>query len=485
MTEKMTKHPHHPASYRDPAGYVFQAGGVYYRQVSQRGAADYDWLMSSGLYRVLTEKGLLLSHAEIQEGLNGSAGSGPEEGYKTLRPVQLNFISYPYEWSFDQLRDAALLTLKILSLAIDHGMTLKDATPFNIQFHEGRPVFIDTLSFEKHIVQEPWVAYRQFCECCLYPLYLEHYTGISSQKWLTAWPDGIPAAATASLLPWRSRLNMGVWMHVRLQNMVKPAADKGKGYQAEGVEGTRKPPSFNLQKLRHLIQHLEQIVAGLRPRETVKAGWSNYYGKTILGQGYLDEKEKVFRELIQGLSFNSALDLGANEGYFSLIAAEQNSREKKAMVLSVDADPYCINALYRVIREKELPNIQPLCIDLAQPSAAIGFRNAERAAFNDRARADLVLALALIHHLALGYNIPLNDIAPYLAELTTGWLLAEFVPLKDEKAQELVRNKRQYHRPYDQAAFENAFLEYFSVEKKERIPGTERILYLMKKIRPA
>jgi len=474
----MVNYPHHPASFRDPSGFVFRANDGFYRQVNPSYAEDYECLMNSGLYRALTEKGLLIPHTEIPENLSGSP-----DWYKTLHPLQLPFISYAYEWSFDQLRDAALLTLRIMGMAMDHGMILKDATPFNIQFHKGKPVFIDTLSFEKHVVTRPWVAYRQFCECFLYPLYLEHYKGLGPQKILTAWPEGIPAGVTAGLLPLKSCLNVGVWMHIRLQNMIGPGAGQRsrgqrKGAQevsSEGKAGTGQG-GFSQQKLRHLVQNLETIVKGLRPKAATNSTWNNYYGTTILSRDYLDEKTKIFRQFIGSIPFTSALDIGSNEGFFSRILAEKNVR-----VLAVDSDPACIADLYRTVREKNIPNILPLCIDLSNPSPAIGFRNAERSSFTERARAELVIALALVHHLVLTKNIPFADIADYLTSLTTDYLIIEFVPLEDEKAQELIRNKETFHKPYDAASFKEQLARHFSIEREAPVPGTARILFLMKK----
>ena len=205
----MAGYLHHPASFKDPSGFVFQANDINYRQVNKMYAENYELLFSSGLYKNLTEKKLLIPHKEVSENITQSP-----DWYKTLLPQQINFISYAYEWSFDQLKDAALLTLKVLKIAVEHGMILKDATPFNIQFNEGRAVFIDTLSFEKYDTTKPWIAYRQFCECFLFPLYLEHYLKSDVQKILSTYLDGIPVDITAKLLPMKSSLNMGVWLHV-------------------------------------------------------------------------------------------------------------------------------------------------------------------------------------------------------------------------------------------------------------------------------
>jgi len=453
---------HHPSSYRDPSGFVFLVNGIYHRQVNAGYADNYDHLMQSGLYDTLVTGRLLIPHEEIPENLTASP-----QWYRTLQPQQLPFISYPYEWGFEQLRDAALHTLAVLKQAVEKNMILKDASPYNIQFVQGRPLFIDTLSFEKYDASLPWIAYRQFCESFLFPLYLEHYCGIASGKTLTAWPDGVPAAVTARLLPGKSRFNAGALLHVHLQAGVKKGSTSGR------------QPVFSRQKLTHLILHLENILRKLKSGNNIGSTWSNYYNGTILGHGYLQEKQRLFREYIKELPFHSALDLGANDGYFSKILAERTG----TTVVAVDGDAACIDRMYKTTGKKD-GDLLPLCIDLLHPSPAIGFRNRERTAFHERFRTELVVALALVHHLVLSGNVPLADLPAFLAELSTDALIIEFVPLEDEKAQELIRHKAQWHLPYDAAAFEACFRGSFSIQQKNIIPGTERILYLMKKQRP-
>jgi len=465
----------HPASFRDPSGFVFEADHVFYRQVHQSYASHYDLMMECGLYDALVKKGFLVPHTEIAENLTQSPF-----WYKTLLPRQIHRISYPAEWCPEQLKDAALLTLEIQETAMAHGMILKDATPFNIQFENGRPVFLDTLSFEKYNPALPWIAYRQFCECFLFPLYLHYYLRTGIDKITGAWPDGITATTTARLLPFKSRWNAGAWMHVFLQSRVHsgPRIDSDPRLNSSpGSKGSQ--PSFSATKLGHLVAHLKSLVGRLTIKVPTPTTWSNYYGGTIMGKDYLAAKEQLFRESLQAIEYKSALDLGANDGYFSRILAANG-----VPVLAVDSDWQCIDTLYKYARSHTISNILPLCVDISNPTPASGFRNAERASFTARAHADLVVALALIHHLALGRNIPLHLIAGYLNELTEKFLIIEFIPLSDEKARELVAHKNTQPFGYDQASFESCFSRYFMIEKREQVPGTDRILYRMKKSLP-
>src|SRR6186713_1025872 len=325
----MADHIRHPASYKDPSGFIFQASGKFYRQVNKIYSDHYDLLNKSGLSSFLQEKQLLLRHEEVTENILHS-----DDWYLTLLPEQVPFISYPYEWCFEQLKDAALLTLEIVKLSIDKGMILKDATPYNVQFINGRPVFIDTLSFEKYDSSLPWIAYRQFCESFLFPLLLSHYHKTSIQPFLNSYPDGIPVNITAKLLPWKSRLNAGISLHVFLQNKLRNKTEKS---------GT--VTSFSKNKLFNLISHLHGIIRNLN--NTDKTEWSNYYTGSISSQQYLGKKEGIISDLLQKLDGRKLLDLGANEGFFSCLAAAKNFE-----VIAIDKDDQCISTLYKKVKEK-------------------------------------------------------------------------------------------------------------------------------------
>lgn len=455
----MTNYTIHPASFKDPSGFIFQAEGTIYRQVNRSYAATYDKLMSSGLYQQLANRKQLISHQEITKNITQTP-----EWYKTLQPSVVPFISYPYEWCFEQLRDAALLTLTILRTALNHGMILKDATPFNIQFIEGRPVFIDTLSFDVYDHSKPWVAYRQFCQCFLFPLYLEHYLKKDVQKILSTYIEGIPVDVTARLLPWKSNLSLGVWLHVYLQNTVQ----RGKKESGNTVQ-------FQKKKLLDLISHLESILQRFPEERTYKTTWNNYYEDSILSQEYLQQKEKIFRQYCEGLTIQRVLDIGANDGYFSKILAASG-----AAVIATDVDGQCINRLYREVRKKNIPNILPLILDVSNPSPAIGFHNKERAAFFERIQTDLVLALALVHHLVIGKNIPLPMLAAWLNDIAPR-LIIEFVPKEDEKVQQMLKSRNDVFSDYTRTNFESFFSQYFDILVHTEVPGTHRILYFMQR----
>lgn len=453
----MADHTRHPASYKDPSGFIFQASEKFYRQVNKIYAGHYDLLIRSGLSSSLQEKKLLISHEEVNENILHS-----DDWYLTLLPEQVPFTSYPYEWCFEQMKDAALLTLQIVKLSIDKGMILKDATPYNVQFLNGRPVFIDTLSFEKYDPSLPWIAYRQFCESFLFPLLLSHYHKTSIQPFLNSYPNGIPVNITAKLLPWKSRLNPGVSLHVFLQNKL-----------SKKIKNSGTATSFSKNKLLNLISHLDGIIRDLNNID--KTEWSNYYNESISSPEYLGKKEEIINNLLQKIDGRKLLDLGANEGFFSRLAAAKNFD-----VIAIDKDDQCINSLYKKVKEENITNILPLCMDLMNPSTASGFANNERASFGERIHTNAVMALALVHHLAIGYNLPLRKIAEYLFGFSHQ-LIIEFVPKEDEKVQLLLQNKKDIYLEYSREHFENVFQQRFIITEKVPVPDSERIIYLMKR----
>lgn len=455
----MTIYTRHPSSFKDPSGFVFESGGTIYRQVNQYYAAQYRQLIDSGLYKQLVSHQRLIAHGEVTENLTGSPN-----WYATLLPEPVQYITYPYEWCFEQLQDAALLTLTVLKTSLQHGMILKDATPYNIQFHKGRPVFIDTLSFDTYDPKQPWIAYRQFCQCFLFPLYMEHYLKTDIQRILSTYIDGIPVDFVAKLLPLKSRLSLGVWLHVYLQHTASTSP-----------RGNKHTAGFSKKKLLDVISHLTNIITNFPNNKTYKTTWSNYYEDTILSKEYLAGKEKIVQAFIQNSTARSVLDLGANDGYFSRLFASHSMQ-----VVATDADNRCISRLYQEVKKNHMENILPLILDIANPSPAIGFHNQERAAFHDRIKTDMVAALALVHHLVIGKNISLPVLADYFNSIAPE-LIIEFVPKEDEKVQHMLKTRPDTFPDYTTSAFENLFLQYFEVISKKEVPGTHRILYHMKR----
>jgi hypothetical protein len=450
----------HASSYKDRDGFIFRHGDKFYRCINTSYNDHYRQLMISGLYALLTKKKWLVPHEEV----TNEPGLDFHDAVVIL-PQQVDRISYPYEWSFAMWQDAALLTLNIAKQSIDKGMHLKDATPFNIQFVNGKPIFIDTLSFELYDEKKPWIAYRQFCECFLAPLLLQQYCHVELGRMFTLYPNGIPLEILKSLLPTKAKWNLHNYMHVYLQANIKPGKEKNDTAAKD----------FSKQKMLLLINGLLNYVGKLQVKKS-KTTWDDYYKETILSNDYLQEKTRLVQSFLNTASFSSILDLGANDGYFSLIFKNTDKQ-----IVAVDGDANCINELYRSIRSQKINNILPLINELHNPSPAIGWNNTERTSFTERMKADMVFALALVHHLAIAGNVPLGFIADWFAAMGK-YLLVEFIPKSDEKVQLLLSNRKDIFDDYSKEGFETAFAKKYQILLQQKITGTERILYLMQRL---
>ncbi len=455
------------ASFRDPSGFLFRRGSDLYRQVNQSYREDYDRLMQSGLYEQLTAKGRMIAHEEVDV-----EPEAPDLAYRILKPQPVDFISYPYEWSFSQFKDAALLTLRLQKLALQHDLSLKDASAYNIQFHNGRPILIDTLSFERYQEGQPWVAYRQFCQHFLAPLALMAYKDVRLNQMLRIYIDGIPLDLASALLPTMSRLNFGLATHIHLH------ASSQKRYAGEGIAPTGQGGrQMGRTALLGLIDSLEATVRKLswKPAGTE---WGDYYQDTNYSAAAFEEKKRIIAEFMAAVQPKRVWDLGANTGVFSQVAAAQ-----PASVVSFDIDPAAVEKNYLDGKQRKEKRILPLVLDLTNPSPGIGWANQERDSLLDRGPVDAVLALALVHHLAISNNLPFPLLADFFSRAGQ-WLVVEFIPKPDSQVQRLLASREDIFSDYTREGFEQAFSKKFCLRDVREIEGSQRILYLMEKLIP-
>ena len=451
-------------SFRDPSGFVFSRQGVVHRQIATSYAPQYERLISSGLYDALVGDELLLPHEELDVRLAYS-----DEAYKVLRPAQLQFVSYPFEWSFSQLKDAALATLQIQRAALNRGMTLKDASAYNVQLFCARPVLIDTLSFELYEEGNPWVAYRQFCQHFLAPLALMSRTDLRLGQLFRTYIDGVPLDLASRLLPFRTRFGLGLGLHVHAH------AKAQQQYSNSSASDTpRISRRISLKESQTLVTHLEQTISGLKaPVQPTE--WADYYDvNNNYGQGGLDAKERAVQSILADRPPNTVWDLGANDGRFSRLARASGARS----VVAWDIDPNCVDASYRhVISNREIGHF-PLLLDLTNPSPAMGWAHRERLSLAERGPVDVVMALGLIHHLAISNNVPLSHVAAYFRTLTRR-LVIEWVPKEDSQVRKLLATRPDIFPNYVQAGFETEFANHFRILQRVSVEGTCRTLYLM------
>ncbi len=458
MTEKVS------GSFRDPSGFMFKVSDSLYRQVNKKYRDNYDQLMNSGLYEQLTKSKTLVSHREVDITLTPI----PEVAYKVIEPQVVDFISYPYEWCFNQLKDAAILTLAIARRALEFGMSLKDASAYNIQFHQGRPIFIDTLSFEKYEEGLPWVAYRQFCQHFLAPLALMSKKDPRLIQMLRLHIDGIPLDLAAALLPGWTKLNFGLMTHIYLH------ARSQQRYADKEVSQEQVKGRISKSAMYGLFDSLLATVRALKVK-TSSTEWADYYQANNYTESSFEAKRSLVRSFIQRVHPSHVWDLGGNLGEFSRVASEMN-----IPTVCFDIDPNAVQENYALVKKNKEKFILPLCMDLTNPSPALGWHNAERESMQERGPVDLVMALALIHHLAISNNVPLKDIAGYFADLGE-YLIIEFVPKSDSQVKRLLASRVDIFPDYTEEGMEAAFGEYYQLIEKQAVKDSKRTLYLMKR----
>ncbi|HET7828580.1 MAG TPA: hypothetical protein VFL03_03390 [Candidatus Limnocylindrales bacterium] len=453
-----------PGSFRDPGGFVYRRDGIIYRQIDEPAIADWTAFLASGLAERLIAKRRLIGHEDAP--LDRAATSTARA---VIRPEPVEFISYPYEWTFGELQDAALLTLDVQLEALAAGWTLRDATAYNVQFRDAKPILIDSLSFAPLEDGAPWIAYRQFCEHFLAPLALMARTDVRLSRLLRADPDGIPLDLAAELLPWRTRLNLGLLSHVHLHARAQGryAADDDAGSTARGVRIDRK-------RLVTLVQNLRSTVAGLRWKPA-GTEWAEYADHTSYADAATASKGSLVEAFLAQTGARSVWDLGANTGRYSRLAADAGRS-----VLAFDIDPAAAERNYRQVRSEGRGDILPLVLDLANPSPGIGWAGGERRSLLDRAGADAIIALALVHHLAISRNVPLPMLLDLFADLAP-WAVVEFVPKEDPMVRRLLATREDVFPAYTLDGFRAAAVARYEIVAEQPVAESTRVMFLLRR----
>ncbi len=435
-----------PASFRDPeARVVYSAEGEVLRELSPRGQEDWQALRQTRFFRRALADGRIVGTEEVAPGM--------------LRHERVPFVSYPYEWPFEMLREAALLELGLLDEALEEGFVLKDGTPYNVQWRGSEPVFVDVGSFERLRDGEPWAGYRQFCTLFLYPLMLQAYRGIAPQPWLRGSLEGIEPAQARALLP---RFRRGILTHVVLHDRLEAKhADRQRDVRSE-----LKAAGFRKELIQANVRRMRKLVEGLTPKRG-RSAWTDYREIAPYSAEDAKRKERFVREAGPA---RLAWDLGANDGRFARVLEAET-------IVAADGDEQVAGELYAALRREGSRTILPLVVDLADPSPGLGWRGLERRRLEERGRPDLVLALALVHHLAIGRNVPFGELAAWLRGLG-GRLVIEFADREDPMVKRLLAAKRaETHEDYGRGEFERALGGDFEVERREELGSGTRTLY--------
>ena len=454
-------------SFRDRTSRVLIHNDQVFRVLDHNALQEWHNVREKDFYKKSVEDNHIINSEERELSEFNISNRLTHKWEALLEHERIPFISYPYEWSFEMLKDAALLHLDLLSQALAADIFLKDSTPYNIQWRGSSPAFIDTASFIKLPKGSAWTGYRQFCELFLFPLMLQSYKGLPFQPWLRGSLEGIDATDMRSTMSFRDLFRPGVLMHVVLQAKLQDRYNDS----SNNAQQTLKKAGFNKELIIHNVNNLKRLVNKLQWGKS-RSTWSNYVNENNYSNKDMEEKKSFVRKITSSKKYNTVWDLGCNTGTFSLIAADNAEH-----VVAIDYDPLTIDHLYQSLKKTGNTKILPLIGNLADPSPGIGWRNMERKPLLERGKPDLIMGLALIHHLVIAANIPLDEAIHWLAELG-GDLLIEYVDKSDSMTQKLLLNKEDHYSDYTQENFEQLLGKYFSSIEKTPLNSGTRILYL-------
>ncbi len=456
-----------PGSFRDRNGRVYYYNDEIYRGLSQKAFEDWEALSATDFYSHYSKAMKIVPTEQVQTDSTQSIQIPFAQSWEAvLKHDRIPFISYPYEWSFSMLKDAALLQLELLGAALDEDMIVKDSSAYNIQWFGSQPVFIDIPSFEKLQTSEPWVGYRQFCQLFLYPLFLQAYKDVTFQHWLRGSIDGILPEEICNLLSTRDFFRPGVFMHVYMQNKMQ---DRHKS-TTKNVKAELKLAGFSKELVKSNVKRINKLVEGLRWKRK-QTEWSDYQNI----HNYSDEDHKLKEEFVEKVSrlrsWPLVWDIGCNTGNFTRIVADNAD-----CVVAMDADHLAIENLYCSLHRDKDTNILPLVINLADSSPNMGWRGLERKSLVERGSPDLTLCLALVHHIVIGANIPMAEFVQWLAGLKTA-LIIEFVTKEDDMVRTLLLNKEDHYDDYELEYFKKCLNDYFYIRDEKILNSKKRILF--------
>jgi SAM-dependent methyltransferase len=461
-------------SFRDPAGALYRHGDRILRAVYPESAPELDAFLATRAARAAIATGKLVPSVRLSPE-EYPASADPDAALYEHERVW--FPSYPHEWPVELLYAAGRLTIELFQSALSEGFGLKDATPYNVLFRGASPVFVDVLSFERRELRDAtWIAYAQFVRTFLLPLLAHREFGASSADVFLRRRDGWEPEELYRWASLRQRLSPGFlnivtlphWMTKRMERNAAP-----EKYQS--------PLQDSAEKARYILEHLLEDcrtkLERLEPRKTASA-WTEYLDhKSLYTPAQLEEKEGFVQEVLAVARPRTVLDVGANEGRFSFLAARSG-----ASVVAIDTDPAVAGNLWRAAATVKL-DVLPLVVDLTRPTPGLGWRNGECSSFLDRARGsfDVVMMLAVIHHMLVTERIPLDELLRLAAELTRDYLLIEFVAPSDPMFIRIARGRDALHRDLTRTAFEAAAATYFDLVKVHPLDGLDRCLYLYRR----
>lgn len=455
-------------SYRDPSGYVFFRDGRVYRAVAERARTAYEAVRDNAAVRDAIRDGAIIGSRELPE--REAAELAPDVAY-VVEHDRVGFISYPFEWPFSLLKRAAAFHLELHLRLLDAGVTLTDATAYNVQFLGHRPVFIDLLSLRPYRDGELWHGHHQFMHQFVHPLLLNALARIPYNRWYRGNLDGIHRRDLVRCLPLRKRVSPRLFRQVIAPHLLESNHDVA----ASAGKGSAPPSRLEKGALVAMLRELLAWVGSLQPATVHATTWSDYQVSRTYTEAEVDDKHAAVAAFVREHAPGVLWDIGCNAGEFSELALGNGC----ARVIGFDADEGALHAACGRAVEHDL-DFLPLSMDMLNPTAGCGWRGAERMGLLDRERPDAILALALIHHLVIGGNIPLADAVAWLVSLAPRGII-EFVGKADETVVRMLRLREDVFDDYTEDAFRECLSAHAGIVSRTEVSGSGRALYVFER----
>ena len=452
------------SSYRDNHGSVYFFKNKVLRSINPPAESNYLTLKKQNIYTDSVKNNFLIDFQEVEK------NNFPEQ-LKTcniiLESEMLPFISYPYEWTFDQLKDAALHHLDFQIFLLNKNCVLRDSSAFNVQFHKGKPIFIDILSLKHYEEGEYWIGYKQFCENFLNPLLLSHFKSIHHNDFFRGSIEGLETIKLNNLLSLQNKFSFNTFIHVVLQSSLLKKDIENPHYTRDKKKKLKK---FKKKSYFFLLNQLKSWIKKLTFKKE-KSIWGSYSKINTYNKKSLHEKETIIANFAKKFKPIKILDLGCNNGSFSKIALKNGAKD----AVGVDFDYNAITEAYNLTKNDNL-NFLPLLMNLSDPSPNQGWKQNERKGFVERFKCNALIALALEHHLIIGKNIPIKDFVTWLVSLSQIGLL-EFVPKDDQTVKDMLSTKEDIYKDYNEENFEKYLIQHVEILKKHKLHNSNRVIY--------
>ena len=453
-----------PGSFRDPSGRVFYKNNRVFRSLSKNGAKRFEFLKKNNLLEDLIKKEYLINSKECLENINNLQINYK---YKILEHEKINFISYPYEWTFTQLKDAAIFHLDLQLYLLEKNAKLIDASAYNIQFKKNKPIFIDLLSIDEYKEGEYWYAHKQFCENFLNPLVLSSKKGINFNNWFRGNLEGISTSDIYSVLSFFDFVSPTLFFHIFLLNKFDEKTKIDPNIINKKISTAKK---LTKKSYFNILVQLKNYITNLKNKKKISS-WGNYSDTNTYKFDEEQKKINLINNFVDRNNIKFLVDFGCNDGKYSKYAANQKNIE----VVGIDFD---LNALDRafVDSKNNKSNFFPIFLDFSNPSSNLGWNNKERKSFEDRVNFDSMIALAVIHHLVIAKNIPIEDAIKWLTSFAPKGLI-EFVPKDDPTVKIMLKLKGDIFPEYNEENFQNILSKHCIIKNITKITSSERKIY--------